>query len=524
MNSQRSLAPILGIAAALISLFVIASVLLGHGNQLAQLFRYLLVAGFLSGIMFPRGTLFFWLALCGYTDLLKRLMVVFGRVQYSDLYNVLGIPPMMLGGVTIAVLIGAFTGRFHARAAHWRLFFIACILMLVSAVLAAKEKGGSLGAILPAIANDGSYTMLLFVLPVLFRDTDDIVHMAKMLLWAYVPVALYGLFQQLYGFQDFEIAYLKSGLTLEIKQLYASEVRAFSTLNSPTSFSVVCAIMCVLGLMLAFTPKKDGSGPLLNKSLAFVFAAIYFIGIIASTSRSALLLVVIGWGGFLCFRSLAATRWLYGGFAAAFLCLIFMADVILDNLDTWQNQISSMIGGGGGQLATQLSRVGTFSDRLHGFANLAKNPEVYTFFGYGPERGSDERDPLYSHDMISNILVTHGMVPLVVMGIFGVVVLTRMHGRVLSLPDRHHRLLAAGFLSLAFSLFALSAVSGSVISVFPVNTLLWLAFGLLMLVYQGDYLQTEAREEEVRLTETPAVPPPARVVHRFRRSAGHFQS
>ena len=522
MNAQKSLTPIIGIAAALMSLFVIASVLLGHGNQLAQLFRYLLVAGFLSGIMFPRGTLFFWLALCGYTDLLKRLMVVFGRVQYSDLYNVLGIPPMMLGGVTVAVLIGAFTGRFNTRAAHWRLFIIACVLMLVSAVLAAKEKGGSLGAILPAIANDGSYTMLLFVLPVLFADTDDIVRLVKVLLWSYVPVALYGLFQQLNGFQDFEIAYLKSGLTLEIKQLYASEVRAFSTLNSPTSFSVVCAIMCVLGLVLAYTPKKDGSGPLLNKGLAFAFAAIYFVGIIASTSRSALLLVVIGWGGFLCFRSVTATRWLYAVFAAAFLGLIFMADVILDNLDSWQSQISNMIGGGGGQLATQLSRVGTFSDRLHGFANLAKNPEVYTLFGYGPDRGSDERDPLYAHDMISNILVTHGLVPLVAMGIFGIVVLTRMHGRVFRLADRHHRLLAAGFLSLAFSLFALSAVSGSVISVFPVNTLLWLCFALLMLVYQGDHLQMEARVEGVRPEALPVASPPPRVVHRFRRSAGHL--
>jgi hypothetical protein len=81
MNLQRLLSPLLAIAAALAGLFVIVTVLLGNGNQLATLFRYLLVAGLVAGLFWPRGTLMFWLVLCGYTDLLKRLMVVFGRVQ-----------------------------------------------------------------------------------------------------------------------------------------------------------------------------------------------------------------------------------------------------------------------------------------------------------------------------------------------------------------------------------------------------------------------------------------------------------
>jgi hypothetical protein len=237
----------------------------------------------------------------------------------------------------------------------------------------------------------------------------------------------------------------------------------------------------------------------------------------ASTSRSSALLVVLGLGGFFCFRSRVATRALYAALAAGFLGLVLLADVLLDNLDGWQQQVSEAVGGG--EFATQMSRVGTYSDRLRGFSNLAKNPDVYTLFGYGPDRGKDERDPLYSHDLISNILVTHGLVPLLAIMGFGVFVLARMHRGVFLIGDKHHRLLAAGFLSLAFSLFALSALSGSVLAVFPVNTLLWLCFGLLMLVYQSEQLNAPADAEfspETVEENAPAVTP--RPINRFRRS------
>jgi hypothetical protein len=184
MNQQRTLAPLVGIAAALISLFVIGSVLMGHGNNLAKLFRYVLVAGFVSGILFPRPTLILWMVLCGYTDLLKRLMVVFGEVEHSDLFNVLGIPPMMVIGVTTSILVGALTHRFQLSAAHWRLFGVACALVAVNGAVAAKESGGSLSALAAALAVDCTYTMLLFVVPVLFRDSHDVVKLARLLLWA----------------------------------------------------------------------------------------------------------------------------------------------------------------------------------------------------------------------------------------------------------------------------------------------------------------------------------------------------
>jgi hypothetical protein len=195
--------------------------------------------------------------------------------------------------------------------------------------------------------------------------------------------------------------------------------------------------------------------------------------------------------------------------------------MILSHLDSWQHQITDTTGDG--RLVTQLSRVGTFSDRLRGFTNLVTNPEVYTLFGYGAGRGGDPSDSLYAHDMISNTLVTHGLVVLVVAGVFGVMVLTWMHRRVLRLRDMHHRLLASACIALAFSLFVISCVSGSVLGTFPVNALMWLCFALLMLVYQSDHVHSSEMTEaasEIEATPQPITSQPAmpRVVHRFSRS------
>jgi hypothetical protein len=91
---------------------------------------------------------------------------------------------------------------------------------------------------------------------------------------------------------------------------------------------------------------------------------------------------------------------------------------------------------------------------------------------------------------------------------------------IFSMHDRHHRLLAAGFLAIAFSLFVLSAVSGSVFGTFPINALLWLCFALLTLTHQSDFLQfSEAAPAEPEV-EAPAPIVMPRVVHRFQRS-GH---
>jgi len=517
MNSQRPFNPMFVIVPVLIGLGLIVSVLTGGGNRLGLFFRNLLVLSFMAGFLFPRGMLAMWLVLCGYTDFFKRLMVVFGSVSMRDLYNVLGIPPATLAGITVAVISGAALRQITVSKAHWRLFYVACALIVVSLLFAVRTNSGSASGIIPAIANDGVYALLIFVTPVLYHDSKDVVRLIKLLLWAYLPVALYGVYQRVCGYNDFEVAYLKTGLSLEIKQLLSDEVRAFSTLNSSTALSTVCGLLCILSLVLTMTPRRNGEGNILGRWTAYTFVGIYVLGLLASTSRSALAMIVVGLAGFFAFRSSRGTRMLYAGLAVSFVALVFFAGAILDNLDNFQLWLDQQVGGG--SYASQMTRVGTYSDRLSGFSNLARNPDVYTLFGYGPGRGYDERDPLHAHDLLSNVLVTHGLVPLLAMMFAGGYLLSRLHRQVFQIGDRQHRLLAAGLLSATISFFALSVMSGSVLSVFPVNVMMWLCVGLLMVVFQDE---ARAAAAGTVLDPLPAASPPTapapRVVHRFRRS------
>jgi hypothetical protein len=251
-----------------------------------------------------------------------------------------------------------------------------------------------------------------------------------------------------------------------------------------------------------------------------VLAAIFLAGQIASTTRTSLMVIVYGMIGFYLFRTLAGTRLVYGALSAAFVALVIFAQAILDNMVDLQDGLDAIVGGGA--FVGQMARIDTYSDRLIGFAKWTSNPEMFTLFGYGPGRVDNYGDPLYAHDLVTGILVTHGLVPLVVLVIGGSIILYHMHRRVLATVDAHHRCLAAGLIAVAFSFVAISAVSGSVLGVFPVNSLMWLCLAMLMLVYQDE--RGMAAEARAAVPQQPMAQGPAceavarRAVHRFRRS------
>ncbi len=497
MTQSNPLKPIAVACLVLLGLMMTASVLLGSGNQLAALCKYMLVVAFALGAIFPRGSFVFWLVLCGYTDLLKRFMVVSGRISFNDLYYVLGIPPVMLAGMLTSVLLGSFLGRYELRKANWLMLVVSLGLMGATAVLAAITSGGSLGSIVPAVVNEGLYALLIFLTPVLFTTKAEVIQLGKKLLWIFFPVALYGIYQRAFGFQDFEIAYLRSGLTIEIKQLVFNEVRAFSTLNSPTALAAISAVLCVLALVLTFVPRRAGERRPLHLSLCIIFTAAYTGSLVASTGRAGFIVLGLGIFGYLCLSSPSWTKALYVSTIFVFLTLIFMADKLLLNLDVVQNRVTEVVGDG--QFADQMTRVGTYSDRLMGFSNLVKNPKIYTFFGHGAEAAEDST--LYSHDMLTSSLVKYGVVPILLIILVTIWMLRVAHRSVFAIQGPQQRKLAAGLMALPLSLLAMSMLAGSVLVVFPVNMFMWLFCGLFVVTVRSepdDPSTSEAEVEPVR--------------------------
>lgn len=512
MNQRNPAIVVLVFVGLISAVSIMTTILLGSGNQIGELCKYLLGASFFIGLLSPRGSLLLLLLLSGYTDLIKRLMIVSGRVSQIDIYYVLGIPPVILVAITLSILFSVLTGKLKLSHSQQVCFFVACGLVLVTAVMAAKSTGGSLGAILPAIANQGLYALLIFIVPVLLHTKEDALRMLKWVLWFFLPVAIYGIMQKVNGYQDFEIAYLKSGMTIEIKQLFFNEVRPFSTLNSPTALAAMCTALCALSIILGWL-RTDVGKPVLNRGIALLLAATYFSAWVASTGRAAIVVIVFTVVGWVCFQSLRLTKLLYTAMVLAFVILVSTSGLLLNSLEGMQNTITETVGDG--QFAVQLTRVGTYSDRLRGFSNMVTNPKVWTLFGVGENTQGDAS--LSSHDIISGSFIKHGVVvvfPVLFILLFS---LKKLHGHLLKIRQEQVRSIAAGMLALALSFLVLSVLAGSVLVVFPVNVFTFLFCGMVMLMVQISRSETDQASPE-KLEALAFHPDLNRKVYPFTRS------
>lgn len=468
------------IAGAIGGLFVTLSVLLSSGNSLAHLCFYLLVGGGMLGLLAPRAAFFVWIVGCAYSDFLKRLTVVFGEVGRMDLIYVLGITPAMFSAIVVSLMVGGFTGAYQVRMSHWKLLLLGVTLTLATGIICAIETGGSMHMALQGIANGGLYSLMLFVMPVLFPRHEDVLRVLRFTLWVFLPVALYGIAQQIDGFQPFEIQYLRTGLSIEIKQLYTSRVRAFSTLNSPTALGAVSAVLVVTCWLLSRLPRP---APMqrkrwVNRWIAMPMLAAYSGALLASTSRSAPLLIAFGVAGGWCFLSRGRTLLLYGVVLSAFAGLVMASPWLLGHLDEANRWVTS--GVENDTLASQMASVGTYSDRLFGFANVLRNPAAYSLFGRWDGNLDLLPDSLKHHDIVSAMLLRFGIVPLLLF-IFALVwALTRLHRALYGIDDPVRRRLMAVSIGLAAGPIFLSVLSGNVLGVFPVNVFFWMFAGIAL--------------------------------------------
>ena len=484
-------------------LYTAVSVVLTEGNSIGQMCKFFMVAGFLVTLMAPRAGFFAWIVFCGYNDLLKRLLVVGGSVSHSDLMWVLGITPAMFAGIVTSLAMGGLLGSRRIEGREWLLLVWGVAFMLGAGALAAKNDGGGMNTVLQAIANNGLYTLLLFVLPVLLKSKADVTSVWRCLVIAYLPVSFYAVIQQIQGFTDFEIAYLRTGLSIEIKQLYAGEVRAFSTLNSPTALSVVCGTLAVFSLVLGFSRRDQGRPPRMSRVLALVSFTVHFSGLIASTGRTALIMLPVGLLGAWCFVSPARTRVFYTVVISAFLLLIASSGWLINNLQEINDAAMSL--GTPGAFLSRMLVVGTYWDRLSGFATVLTNPKAWSLFGYG--NLEDGTGIYYYHDPISAILMRYGAIALILVIMIIVLLLRWFHRQAWKLESSEDRRFASAMIAIAFSMILISAASGSVMGVFPVNVFFWLACGGVLALLKR---ASPAAENQPAPAPAPVQPPPQR--------------
>ncbi len=500
MNS-RVLSPILFIAGMFVALYVTVSVLMSEGNNVGAFCRWLLVGGLFLGVVSPRHAFYVFIIACGYNDLLKRMLVVGGRLQWGDVPYVLGITPVLFGGILLGLLTRTVNGGVEVPKRSVTMFFVATALMLTAAVASAAEKGGGGASTLKAMADDGVYAYLLFVIPLLFTSAEEIMGLFRFVLIVFLPVGAYGIYQYIFGFSDIEIAYLKSGFCLERWQLFSEAGRrAFSTLNSSTAFSVVCAVLCLLSLYMGAWSRKISIKGLISPFLSGLVALIFFGGVMASSCRSAVLMLAVGWliGPF--FESAQKTKRIYVSVLIVFLTLVVASPYLLTNLPYFANALTVYGEGGFANWLERMTTVGTYSDRLMGFTNVLMNPSAYSLFGMGTN--ALENGNFYHHDPISRILIRHGLIGMAAIFALIYLVARTMHRCVflMNSPERRH--IAARFLGIAVAILVMCAVGGNYLSTFPINIFFWMLLGTcLMLSHEKPVEMTKPADAGVPLDE-----------------------
>jgi len=481
------------IGGMLIALYVATSILIDEGNQLAGLFFYMLLGSGVIGVVAPRLAFFMFILQSAYLDLFKRLMVIAGNVQFTDLFWVLGIAPVTVAGISAGLVMRMVFGKIQMDGSDVRRLVIA-VLLNVSLAALTYVKGGGLGGTMREVANGSSYTLLLFIIPLIFSTPDAVARCTRFIIYTYVPVAIYGVYQQMFGFQDFEIDYLKTGLSIEVKLLESDRVRAFSTLNSATSLSVIAASLAALAITLSMIGKRT-LRPLIPMPVVIGLVMLFIAAWVASTVRVGIMLLPVAIIGTYLFRKASTTRAFYGTLTAAFIALVASASYLYSNIEIWTRQILELTKSDA--FASYMLNMNSYKDRLHGFMNVLANPKAYTLFGMSEAAAQDST--YNSHDPLSASLLNYGVVPVAIGLFIAGLALWRFHRVIFTMRDPTLQLFASAFMANAAGNIAVSMVNGSLLGTFPVNVFFWVS-----LAFAASLRRTDARLVERRAQLSPS--------------------
>ncbi len=477
MNDSRGgqiLALVLGLCLTLYGVF---SVMLTQGNSISEMCFLFMVGGFLLCLVAPRLGLAFWIVSSGYMDFIKRLTVLSGNVTQMDLYYILGVHPLMLCGLAASVMISALLGRLRMDRRDMMRLFVALLGMVLVALMAAREKGFRPSTLLSEVANNGLYSLLLFVVPMLLPDVASILRLLRLMVLAYVPVAVYGVIQQVVGFQDFEVEYLLTGLSIEVKQILSNEVRAFSTLNSPTALGFASGACLIALWTVAGHQDFRVARVWLPKPLALVLTPVFLASLACSTVRSAFVLLPVGLVATWLFHSHRRLRGFYIIMMISFLALVLSSGWLLEKMPAAMNKMAELAGGS--QFAEQMLRVGTYTERLVGFSQVLANPKAYSWLGFGPDRGGLDDPEFYNHDPLSTLLVRYGVLAMIAVFLVGGWVLRHFHSCVWRILDPAVHRIAALLLAVPLGFLVASLMQGSVFGTFPLNLMTFLFLGMV---------------------------------------------
>ncbi len=483
MNSNSIIRIFATFALLVVAMFVAFDVFTSGTNAVARLYMYALLGGAALGMLNPQRAFTVLVFLTAYLDYFKRFMIFDSGVSKMDLYYVLGIAPATLAGISANIVYRHISGKLDARPGMGRLILVTnCatiglgLVSLLGSSSGFRDVGDTVNATI--------YIQLLFVVPALFRTPEQVRTLLKTLLICYIPSVLYYLlhaYRQTFmnvrmGVFDYEMRYLLSGMTIEIRQLMERVPRPFGTMSSASNVSMVYAwLFIVLTSGFWVMPSLEGRG----RSGTFwrwVLALLIGVAMYASFSRTGWVFAVVGVAAAVMIRNRLMTSL---GYSVAFLSVI-LAFVSAGYLLKHQilNEISMDLykSKRTGEWS-QTTNLATLNDRLEGFAALMETGEAWTPFGLRfTSREIYIRSKVNTHDVITSTLMSYGYVPIIISLVLAFRFLGKLHNLVYELPKNHVKIMAATLLAGGLSLISGAVVNGAQFLTYPINFFIWFSF------------------------------------------------
>ena len=318
-------------AALIVMMAIVVNVLTNpYQNSIAGFAKYFAAGAFIIGFVGKKFPFYLMIVLAGYSDLIKRLLVVDERISTLDVSFVLMICPLIMAGLAANAFVrNLFSGRLFQKECIVTLMTGAIFTLLI--VIRAMGEGLGMFVMVREIAVIGSYAFLPFAVLTHFKNQEDYAKLIRFTIIVFIPVFLYAIHQFYFGFSRFEQIYQMTGISLRTNL----DTRPYSTLSQATAVSYTAGFTlfcCVLWRI----PFRSDNGAIVRKPLfrngidiVLILLCVFTILIVnvrAMYFFAAALLPC----AYLCL-SKQRTIFMYFAAVTAYLALVFSAGAILES-------------------------------------------------------------------------------------------------------------------------------------------------------------------------------------------------
>ena len=468
-----------------------------QGNVLGNSFRVLTPFAVVIGLVAPRQAFYLLLVAGGYLDFIKRFMILDSRFTDVDLAFLLGFAPALVAGLTLKFVFEAISRSPNVSSRDVKLFAITTILCcgLGAAQILASGELRSAGTAVNMVA----YLYMPLLIPRIFKNASEMKSLMIAAVIIYLPAALWAVHQAYYGLEAFEMQYLLSGMTNEVRQLDEEIFRNMGTMVSAHALSMVSSILAIaLIIPISWKAGKISLKVWLNP-IRLICIWLFLTGAYFTFSRTGWVCAIIAIIAFLCMQSRVLTFAAFFCSIAAIVTLYLSADYLLHSRIMVETQSLLFDKFGASAEARQMLVLGTLDARLESMASFATDPSIWTPFGL-KAAGSDAQIN-WVHDILTENLVRIGYIPLsiLVVGFFTGAFLS--FRALFRMPRGLHRTMATYFAALALGMMSGGFSQGVMILYFPIN-FFWCMF--LGVGYSLVRWQKKLVSEEIALPEPSA--------------------